>query len=105
MIRVMLVDDHAVVREGYSRLLECQGDLRVVAEAGDGEQTLLSWREHPPDVTVIDPDADWTFAPEEVLSKSRNSPFLGREMKGRAALVVRAGRVAYSRMKGVSVDV
>jgi len=38
MIRVMLVDDHAVVREGYRRLLECQGDLRVVAEAGDGEQ-------------------------------------------------------------------
>ena len=54
MIRVMLVDDHAVVREGYRRLLECQGDLRVVAEASDGEQALLTWRDHQPDVTVID---------------------------------------------------
>jgi DNA-binding NarL/FixJ family response regulator len=54
MIRVMLVDDHAVVREGYRRLLECQGDLRVVAEAGEGQQALLAWREQQPDVTVVD---------------------------------------------------
>ena len=54
MIRVMLVDDHAVVREGYRRLLECQGDLQVVAEAGDGQQALLAWREQQPEVTVVD---------------------------------------------------
>jgi DNA-binding NarL/FixJ family response regulator len=54
MIRVMLVDDHAVVREGYRRLLECQGDLQVIAEASDGHEALHTWREHHPDVTVID---------------------------------------------------
>lgn len=58
MIRVMLVDDHAVVREGYRRLLELQGDLQVVAEAADGEQALLRWREaqdrEPVDVMVVD---------------------------------------------------
>lgn len=54
MIRVMLVDDHAVVREGYRRLLECQGDLQVIAEAGDGHEALHTWREQAPDVTVID---------------------------------------------------
>ncbi|NDY89852.1 response regulator [Ideonella livida] len=54
MIRVMLVDDHAVVREGYRRLLECQGDLQVVAEAGDGQQALQDWRHTQPDVTVVD---------------------------------------------------
>lgn len=54
MIRVMLVDDHAVVREGYRRLLECQGDLQVVAEAGDGQQALRAWREQQPEVTVVD---------------------------------------------------
>jgi two-component system invasion response regulator UvrY len=54
MIRVMLVDDHAVVREGYRRLLECQGDLQVVAEASNSQQALQAWREQPPDVAVID---------------------------------------------------
>jgi DNA-binding NarL/FixJ family response regulator len=54
MIRVMLVDDHAVVREGYRRLLECQGDLQVVMEASDGQHALQCWRDHRPDVTVID---------------------------------------------------
>lgn len=57
------------------------------------------------DVTIVDPDAEWTFGSEEVFSKSKNSPFLGWKLKGRAALVVRAGRVAYSKMTGVSVDV
>jgi two-component system invasion response regulator UvrY len=54
MIRVMLVDDHAVVRAGYRRLLELQPDMQVVAEAGDGEQALRSWREAPADVAVVD---------------------------------------------------
>ena len=57
------------------------------------------------DVTVVDPDAEWDFTAVEVLSKSKNSPFLGWKLRGRAALVVRAGRVAYSNMTGVSVDV
>jgi DNA-binding NarL/FixJ family response regulator len=54
MIRVMLVDDHAVVREGYRRLLELQGDMQVVAEAGDGVQALQAWRAQPVDVVVVD---------------------------------------------------
>lgn len=54
MIRVMLVDDHAVVRAGYRRLLELQADMQVVAEAGDGEQALRTWRELPTDVAVVD---------------------------------------------------
>lgn len=40
MIDVLLVDDHAVVREGYRRLLELQLDMRVVGEAGDSEDAL-----------------------------------------------------------------
>lgn len=58
MIRVMLVDDHAVVREGYRRLLELQADMQVVAEAADGEQALQTWRQWqdraPVDVMVVD---------------------------------------------------
>ena len=54
MIEVLLVDDHAVVREGYRRLLELQDDLRVVAEAGSAEDALLLWKQHQPSVTVVD---------------------------------------------------
>jgi DNA-binding NarL/FixJ family response regulator len=54
MIRVMLVDDHAVVREGYRRLLELQGDMQVVAEAADGQEALQRWRDTPMDVMVVD---------------------------------------------------
>lgn len=54
MIRVMLVDDHAIVREGYKRLLELQSDIVVVAEAGDGGEALVQWRALRPEVAVID---------------------------------------------------
>lgn len=54
MISVMLVDDHAVVREGYRRLLELQDDLRVVAEAADAQQALDLWRAQRPAVAVVD---------------------------------------------------
>lgn len=54
MIRVMLVDDHAVVRQGYRRLLELQPDLCVSAEADGAAQALEHWRRAPPDVAVID---------------------------------------------------
>jgi two-component system invasion response regulator UvrY len=54
VIDVLLVDDHAVVREGYRRLLDLQPDLRVVAEAGNAEDALLLWKQHQPSLTVVD---------------------------------------------------
>ena len=54
MIEVLLVDDHAVVREGYRRLLELHDDICIVAEAGNAEDALLLWKQHAPSVTVID---------------------------------------------------
>lgn len=54
MIRLMLVDDHAVVREGYRRLLERRGDLVIVAEASDAAEALQGFREQSPDVVVVD---------------------------------------------------
>jgi len=53
-IRVMLVDDHPVVRSGYRRLLEQGGDIAVVAEAGNGETAYVLHQEHAPDVCVTD---------------------------------------------------
>ncbi len=54
MIRVMLVDDHEVVRAGLRSLLEAQGDLEVVAEAGTAGEALLRARSHTPQVVVMD---------------------------------------------------
>lgn len=53
-IRVLLVDDHAVVREGYRRLIEKQRDIEVVAEAADAASGYQAFKTHRPDVVVID---------------------------------------------------
>jgi len=53
-LRIMLVDDHEVVRQGLRALLESENDLDVVAEAGDGNQAIDTARAHEPDVVVMD---------------------------------------------------
>jgi two-component system, NarL family, invasion response regulator UvrY len=54
IIRIMLVDDHAIVRAGFRRLLEQRSDFRVVAEAADAERASALYVEHQPDVVVMD---------------------------------------------------
>lgn len=53
-IRVLLVDDHAVVRVGYTMLLETTQDIQVVAEAGTASDACLRYVEHQPDVVIMD---------------------------------------------------
>ncbi|NDJ61426.1 MAG: response regulator transcription factor [Chloroflexi bacterium] len=54
MIRILIADDHAVVRAGLRALLERQGNLRVIAEASTGEEAVARAQEHHPDVAVLD---------------------------------------------------
>ena len=54
MIKVLLADDHAIVRAGLRRLVEESGDMEVVAEASDGQEAIRQIRERQPDVAVID---------------------------------------------------
>ena len=54
MIRVALVDDDALIREGLRMIIEQAGDLEVVATAGNGEEALKVAREHRPDVMLMD---------------------------------------------------
>lgn len=49
------------------------------------------------DITVIDPNAVWTVEADKLASKSKNSPFLGREMKGAAAFTIVSGKVVYKK--------
>jgi DNA-binding NarL/FixJ family response regulator len=53
-VRVLLVDDHAVVREGYRRLLERTPEIEVVAEAATGEEAYRVFCDLSPDVVVMD---------------------------------------------------
>jgi len=54
VIRVLIVDDHTVVRQGLRFLLANQGDIDVVAEAADGEEAIDAVREHVPAVVLLD---------------------------------------------------
>ena len=54
IVRILIADDHSVVRAGLRALLERQGHFRVVAEAGTGEEAVAKAQEHHPDVAVLD---------------------------------------------------
>ena len=54
MIRVLIADDHAVVRQGLRTYLELQEDVEVVAEAADGEAAVAEAERHAPDVVLLD---------------------------------------------------
>ncbi|MCW5982786.1 MAG: response regulator transcription factor [Bryobacteraceae bacterium] len=53
-IRIMVADDHPIVREGIRRLLELEQDIEVVAEAGDGQEVLERLEQTQPDLILLD---------------------------------------------------
>ena len=53
-IRVLLADDHPIVREGLITVVNAQADMVVVAEAENGKQAVEAFRKHRPDVTLMD---------------------------------------------------
>lgn len=69
MIRVLIVDDHTVVREGLRFLLQQQDDIEVVGEAADGEAAIQAVREQVPSVVLLDllmPGVDGLTALREI---------------------------------------
>jgi len=69
-IRVILADDHPVVRDGLAAIVNQQKDMTVVAEAQDGADAVSLYEEHRPDVMVLDlrmPRRDGVSVVEEVL--------------------------------------
>jgi len=53
-IRILIVDDHPLVREGIASLVGNYADMTIVAEAAEGRGALLAFRQHRPDVTLMD---------------------------------------------------
>src|SRR5271156_6244743 len=61
LIRILTVDDHPMLREGIASLVAGQPDMKLVAESSTGREALEQFREHRPDITLMDlqmPDMD-----------------------------------------------
>ena len=108
-IRVMIVDDHDMVRNGLSILLETCDDLELVSEAASGQEAIEIYQELKPDIILMDlmmPEMDGVEATRRIKSVSKQvqiivlTSFQDKELV-RAAL--QAGAISYL-LKNVSID-
>ena len=105
-IRVMLVDDHRLVREGMRLVLEDEKGLEVVAEAGDGREAVQTAIQSRPDVIVMDvnmPELDGIEATRQIKQQLPKVSIIGLSMDGDANLVrtmLGAGACAYLEKDG-----
>jgi DNA-binding NarL/FixJ family response regulator len=75
-IRVLVADDHTVVRDGLVAIIQQEKDMEVVAETGDGLQAVELWKKHKPDVTLMDlrmPELDGVNAIYEIRAAEPNA--------------------------------
>ncbi len=99
--RIVLADDHTVVRKGLRMLLESYQDLQVVAEAADGRAAVAMAEEHRPDVVVIDvamPVLNGIEAARQILGKLPNIAIVFLSMhsdEGYVLKALKAGARAY----------
>ncbi len=109
VIKVMLVDDHNVVRSGLGALLAAYDDLELVAEASSGEDALLLCQEKLPDVVLMDlvmPGMDGATATEKILAACPDVKVLALTSFKEKELVqgaLRAGAMGYL-LKNVTAD-
>ena len=78
-IKIMVVDDHPVVRFGLVAILGGQADLKVVAQASSGEEAILLFRQHQPDVCLMDlrlPGISGADAIREILREFPSGAFI-----------------------------
>src|SRR5215469_8451478 len=97
-IRILLVDDHVVVRAGYRRFLEQEPDCHVIAEASSGEEAYLMLQSLEPDIVILDLSMPgqgglsvlrrmklrWPLLPVLVFSMHDNLPFVVQALRAGA---------------------
>jgi DNA-binding NarL/FixJ family response regulator len=75
-IRILIADDHSVVREGLVSLVKRKSDMVVVGEGSNGREAVELWKEHRPDVTLLDlrmPELDGVGAIKEIRELDENA--------------------------------
>jgi two-component system response regulator NreC len=92
-IRIVLADDHTIIRSGLRLLLEQQADFKVVAEASDGRQAVAAVSEQHPDVAVLDigmPQLNGIEATSQIASNEPNTKVVILSMHADEGYVLRA---------------
>jgi DNA-binding NarL/FixJ family response regulator len=95
VIRILTVDDHALLRKGIAALINAEPDMKLVAEACNGQEAIERFREHRPDVTLMDlqmPDLNGTEAITRIQSEFPNARIVVLTTYTGDAQVVRALR-------------
>ena len=78
-IRIMIVEDHFVVRAGLTAIINSQSDMEIVAEAGNGKEAVEFFHQHEPDVTLMDlriPLLSGTEAIAAIIKKYRRAKII-----------------------------
>jgi len=94
-IRILLADDHTIVRDGLRALLERQTDMSVVAEAADGRECVQLAERHSPDVVIMDvamPEMNGIEAARRILSANPKTSVVILSMHRDESYVLRALR-------------
>jgi two-component system response regulator NreC len=92
-LRVLLADDHAIVRRGLRSLIESQPELKVVAEAADGLEALRLSEEYQPDAIILDvamPKLNGIEVAERVQKQSRPPSVIILSMHADESYIIRA---------------
>lgn len=101
VLKVLLADDHLVVREATAEVVNHQADMRVVGQAGDGEEAVSLARALRPDVVVMDiamPRLDGLEATRRIVADCPNCQVLvltAHEERGRIVRLLEAGAIGY----------
>ena len=110
MIRVLLADDHAMVRKGFRLILEAQSDMQIVAEAGNGREAVELAEKLHPDVVVMDvamPELNGIEATRRLASSSPHTRVLALSMHKDSVYVreiLRAGARGYLLKDSIDSD-
>ena len=94
-IRILLVDDHAVVRQGFAALLNLQPDFRIAGHAASGREAIAQYPQLQPDIVLMDlnlPDIDGTVAIQTIVAQDRAARIIVLTMYDNEERLLRALR-------------
>jgi DNA-binding NarL/FixJ family response regulator len=110
ILRILLIDDHAVVREGLKALINAQEDMKVVGQAGDGKSALALAATLRPDIAIVDvslPGLSGAQVTEQLRAADARLKVLAltvHEDKGYLRLLLEAGASGYALKRAASEE-